>query len=56
MKQEESTIKYYVHEVRKGRMNTSRIIKTNLTKEEAIEEVAKYPDSDKTMVIFSKLR
>jgi hypothetical protein len=54
-KQEESMDRYYVHQVTKGVMNTTKIIKTNLTREEAIELVNQYPDSNETMVIFTKL-
>ena len=53
-KQEESTVKYYVREIVRGSLGTSKILKRGLTLEEAREEVAKYPDNEKTMVVFTK--
>ena len=51
---ENSEIKYYVREIVRGSLGTSKILKRGLTLEEAREEVAKYPDNEKTMVVFTK--
>lgn len=53
-KVENSEIKYYVREIVRGSLGTSKILKRGLTLEEAKEEVAKYPDNEKTMVVFTK--